>query len=160
MRPAADHRPGLGQLFERRIGKRRLELAVRFAQLGQQRDRFVGKLLRRDVVQRRLDLRERPLGPLLEALRIECGDAVVRRRQELVQIIDDAFDVEVMDALQNLARRIDDLPDRGGRGRNVDIVGDPVDRQRRIIGGVDVVDLEIAGAGDPLRRELDAQAGA
>ena len=62
------------------------------------------------------------------------------------------------EAFHDLARRIDDLPDCRGRARDVDVVGHPIDRQRRIVPRIDIVDFEIAGAGDPLRRELDAQA--
>ena len=46
-----------------------------------------------------------------------------------------------------------ELQYRRRRAGNVEVVGHPVDRQRRVGARVDVVDLEVVGSRDPLRRE-------
>ena len=79
------------------------------AQLREQSDGLVGQLLGRDVVERRLDLGERLVGALRDAGhvlrdagRIEARDAIVRGRQQLVQIGERRLDVETMQPIDDL----------------------------------------------------------
>ena len=67
-----------------KLGFQRLELFARMmgierSQIGKQCDRFIREFLRRNIVQRRLDFSEGAFGSLLQALRVERGDAIVRR---------------------------------------------------------------------------------
>ena len=90
-------------------------------------------------------------------LGVDRADAIVGRHQQLVEIADRALDVELLQALDDLRRRVDERGDRRPRARDVDVDRRPVDRQHRIRRRLDVVDLEIVRAGDALRREPHAQ---
>ena len=154
-----------GSFAQRGIGEKPLQLGVGLAQLRQESDGLVGQLLRCDGVERRLDLRQRAVGALGNAgnvlrdpRRVEAGNAIRCGRQQLVQIRERRFDVESMQAIDDFRCRVDERRHRGRRARDVDVVGHPVDRQHGGRQRIDVVELEVVGAGDPLRREMHAQA--
>jgi hypothetical protein len=92
-----------------------------------------------------------------QALGVDRGEPVVGRLHQLVQVRERALDVELVQPVDDLGGRVHELRDRRRRAGDVHVVRRPRDRQRRR-GRVDVVELEVARAGDALRRQPDAQA--
>jgi hypothetical protein len=88
---------------------------------------------------------------------IDGLNARIGSGQQLVQIRDRGLEVDVAEVLDDIGRRGDELRDGRPRARDVEIVGFPGDRQKRVGLGIDIVDLEIAGAGDALGREAHAE---
>src|SRR5207249_1433944 len=83
--------------------------------------------------------------------------ALVGRVEQAVEAGHDAVEVEVLQLLDDVARRGEELRERRLGARDVDVVRLPRNRQLGIDLGIDVIDLQVVGSRDALRRKPDAQ---